>query len=89
MIDQFEWHRLQKDLLERDKKSLSTLSSFRDFSHLLTDFSDTAALIQDLDLIISIDTSVAHLAGAMGKPLWIMLPFHCDFRWLRERTDGP
>ena len=55
-----------------------------------SDFADTAAIIERLDLVISIDTSVAHLAGAMGKPCWTLLPYiHCDWRWLRERTDSP
>jgi tetratricopeptide (TPR) repeat protein len=54
------------------------------------DFADTAAIIAGLDLVISIDTSVAHLAGAMGKPCWTLLPFiHADWRWLRGRTDSP
>ena len=55
----------------------------------LKDFSDTAALIANLDLIISVDTSVAHLAGAMARPVWILLPFIPDWRWLLDRDDSP
>jgi tetratricopeptide (TPR) repeat protein len=56
----------------------------------VADFADTAAIVEQLDLVISIDTSVAHLAGAMGKPCWTLLPrLHCDWRWLRDRADSP
>lgn len=61
----------------------------RDFSAEIRDFSDTAALIANMDLVITIDTAVAHLAGALGKPLWIMLPTSADWRWLINRDDTP
>jgi Flp pilus assembly protein TadD len=55
----------------------------------LKNFSDTAAVIANLDLVITVDTSVAHLAGAMGKPVWVLIPFVPDWRWLLERSDSP
>lgn len=64
----------------------------RDILHFgdeLRNFSDTAALISNLDLLISVDTSVAHLAGALAKPVWVMLPFIPDWRWLLDRKDSP
>jgi Flp pilus assembly protein TadD len=56
----------------------------------LRDFADTAAVIANLDLVISVDTAVAHLAGALGKPCWLLLPdYRCDWRWMTERSDTP
>src|SRR5206468_6769487 len=55
----------------------------------LTDFADTAALVSQLDLLITIDTAAAHLAGALGKPAWVLLPFSPDWRWLLNRSDCP
>ena len=60
-----------------------------DLTRDIADFGDTAALIAHLDLVISVDTSVAHLAGALGKPVWLMLPRAGDYRWLLERGDSP
>ncbi|MGD0539960.1 MAG: tetratricopeptide repeat-containing glycosyltransferase family protein [Tepidisphaeraceae bacterium] len=60
-----------------------------DFTSEINDFADTAALVQNLDLVFSIDSSVAHLAGALAKPVWVLLPFHCDYRWLIDRGDSP
>ena len=58
-------------------------------SQRLETFADTAALISQLDLVISVDTSVAHLAGALGRPVWIALPFTPDWRWQMHRSDSP
>jgi Tfp pilus assembly protein PilF len=60
-----------------------------DFTSELKTFSDTAALVENLDLIISVDTSVAHLAGALAKPVWVLIPTQSDFRWLLHRADSP
>jgi hypothetical protein len=60
-----------------------------DLAPELKDFADTAAIIASLDLVISVDTSVAHLAGAMGKPVWVLLNKGCDWRWFLEREDSP
>jgi tetratricopeptide (TPR) repeat protein len=60
-----------------------------DWTSQLTDFADTAALISQLDLVITVDTAIAHLAGAMGKPVWVLLPFVPDWRWLLDRDDSP
>lgn len=55
----------------------------------IQDFTDTANWVKELDLVISVDTSVAHLAGALNKPVWVLLPYFCDWRWLKSRTDTP
>jgi tetratricopeptide (TPR) repeat protein len=60
-----------------------------DLSGHLEDFTDTAAIVANLDLVISVDTSVVHLAGAMGKPVWMLVPRVSDWRWLRDRADSP
>jgi hypothetical protein len=60
-----------------------------DWTHELNDFADTAALIAQLDLVICADTAVAHLAGAMGKRVWVLIPYLPDWRWLLDRTDSP
>ena len=60
-----------------------------DHAARLTDFGQTAALLHHLDLVITVDTAVAHLAGAMGKPVWVLLPFVPDWRWMRGRSDSP
>jgi Tfp pilus assembly protein PilF len=83
---------LQPDVREHDRASLDGLDQrgvLRDVSARLTTFAETAALIARVDLVISVDTAVAHLAGALGKPVWIALPFMPDWRWQLDRSDSP
>ena len=79
---------LQKDVRDSDRLALDG-SAIARFENDIVDFQDTAALVTLMDLVISVDTSVAHLAGAMAKPVWILLPFSPDWRWLLEREDSP
>jgi predicted O-linked N-acetylglucosamine transferase (SPINDLY family) len=83
------FHSLQKDPRPEDKALLSELPQLHDHSAALKDFAETAGLVACLDLVISVDTAPVHLAGAMGKPVWLLLPFAPDWRWLEEREDSP
>ncbi len=80
---------LQKDPRPEDKATLAGRTNVVDFTADLTNFAETAVLIACLDLVITVDTSVAHLAGALGCPTWILLPYTPDFRWLLDRDDSP
>jgi tetratricopeptide (TPR) repeat protein len=80
---------LQKPMPRRDAALLSRFGGMTDIAEELIDFGETAAVIENLDLVISIDTAIVHLAGALGRPVWIMLPKAADWRWLLERSDSP
>jgi tetratricopeptide (TPR) repeat protein len=80
---------LQKGTAAQEVQTLTLDHPLVDFTDDLHDFADTAALVENLDLVISVDTSVAHLAGAMGKPVWILCRLGGDWRWLLDRTDSP
>jgi len=84
-----EFHSLQKDIRSEDAVVLSQLKQIDPHHAELHDFSDTAALVQEMDLVISVDTSVAHLAGALAQSVWILLPFMPDYRWMLDRADSP
>jgi tetratricopeptide (TPR) repeat protein len=80
---------LQKDPRAEDRALLRERAEIIDPTADLTDFVETAALVSCLDLIITVDTSVAHLAAALGRPVWILLPYVPDWRWLLDRDDSP
>ena len=80
---------LQKGIRDQDRAFLREREDILDPTEQLTDFSETAALVSCLDLVISVDTSVVHLTGGLGVPVWTMLPFNPDWRWLLNRDDSP
>ena len=84
-----DYFSLQKEVRPDDAAVLSAASNIQHFGSSLHDFTDTAALCELMDLVISVDTSVAHLSGALGKPTWVLLPYSPDWRWLMHRSDTP
>jgi len=84
-----EFISLQKECRAEDLELMRRDGRIRDVAGDLGDFADTAALLAELDLLITVDTSVAHLAGALGCPTWLLLPFAPDYRWLLGRADSP
>jgi tetratricopeptide (TPR) repeat protein len=80
---------LQKELRSADRAILAQHPQIQFFGDALEDFTDTAALCDLRDLVISVDTSVAHLSASLGKPTWVLLPFCPDWRWLLDREDSP
>ncbi len=85
----FEYHSLHKEVRPEDKMLLAEHTQIHSHECDLIDFSYTAALIAEMDLVITVDTSVAHLAGALGKDVWVLLPYVPDFRWMTIRSDSP
>jgi len=85
----FDYVCLQKEVRPEDRSVLRAHPRIASFPDELDDFGDTAALCECMDLVISIDTSVAHLSGALGRKTWILLPLNPDWRWLLNRDDSP
>ncbi|UCF53667.1 MAG: hypothetical protein JSV48_04400, partial [Bradyrhizobium sp.] len=80
---------LQTEIRESDKAALGERSNLILAGQSFADFTDTAAVVAALDLVITVDTSSAHLAGALGRPVWLLLPHVPDWRWLLDREDSP
>jgi len=88
--DWAEWVSLQKEVRESEAALLTSRADLRHVGGELEDFADTAALVDLMDVVVTVDTSVTHVAGAMGKPVWILLPFNPhDWRWMLDREDSP
>jgi len=80
---------LQKEPSEADRAVLGSNPAVLNLGPELDDFTDTAAVCDCLDAVLSVDTSVAHLSAALGRTTWILLPFNADWRWLLDRDDSP
>ena len=83
------WHSLQVGGAVDELAMPAFAGRMADLGRRFANFGDTAQAIAELDLVISVDTSVAHLAGALGKPIWTLLPFEADWRWMTGRQDSP
>ncbi len=88
-LPELEFHVVQKDIRPADAAALLQVPDVRVQAEHLETFADTAALLTQMDLVLSVDTSIVHLAGALGLPVWVLLQQSADFRWLRGRSDSP
>ncbi len=89
LTDTCQYFCMQTDIRPEDHQTLQETSAIQQFRGELRDFSDTAALCECMDLMLSVDTSVAHMSGALGKKTWVMLAHVADWRWLLDRSDCP
>jgi hypothetical protein len=85
----FQFVSLQKDLREGDRDMMRNHPQMVHLGDQLADFSDTAAIMSLVDLVVSSDTAPVHLAGALGRPIWVLLDHINDWRWMRDRVDNP
>ncbi|RFU48357.1 tetratricopeptide repeat protein [Paraburkholderia sp. DHOC27] len=83
------WYSVQKGPRETESEALANEFDIHTLGPLIDDFMDTLAILETLDLLITVDTSVAHLAGAAGRPVWVLVPAYAQWRWLGDRTDTP
>jgi hypothetical protein len=88
-LPQLAWYSVQKGDREHESEALENEFDLHTLGPAIGNFADTLAILQTLDLLITVDTSVAHLAGAAGLPVWVLVPAYSDWRWLLDRTDSP
>jgi ADP-heptose:LPS heptosyltransferase len=88
-VPDVHFYSLQKNPTPAEAEKVAAFPNVTNLGPAFQDFSDTAAAIASLDLVIAVDTSVAHLAGTMNKPVYMLLPLSPDWRWLIGRTDSP
>ncbi len=88
-VEGVRWFSLQKGAAAAELKQARFDRTIVDLGPDLYEYADTAAAIENLDLVVTVDTSVAHLAGALGKAVWVLLPYVADWRWLEGREDSP
>jgi len=89
LLPGIQWYSLQVGRAAEELAAPAFAGRITDLGHRFADFGDTARAIAELDLVISVDTCVPHLAGALGKPVWTLLPFDVDWRWMVARADSP
>jgi hypothetical protein len=89
LVKDITFYSLQKGEAAKQTENLHGIMQIVDYTVEINDFSDTAAFIENLDLVITVDTAVAHLSGALGKPVWTLLPAVPDWRWMLDREDSP
>jgi ADP-heptose:LPS heptosyltransferase len=83
------FHLLLPELRATDEADFAKLTNVVDYRGRVRDFADTAAILSHLDLVVTTDTAIPHLAGAMGRPVWVLLSDNADWRWLLDREDSP
>ena len=91
-LPDIDWIVLLPQLTDADRQGLAEhgrTASIHCFDTRIRDFADTAAIVERLEAVVSVDTSIAHLAGALGRPLWLMLPFAADWRWFTDPRQSP
>ncbi len=88
-LPEVTWFSLQKGMREQESERLENTFDVHTLGPDIADFTDTLAILQTLDLLITVDTSVAHLAGAAGRPVWLLVPAYAEWRWLKDRNDSP